>query len=410
MPATKPTFLAIIFVVFAPHSYADTFPEILSDYFEPLSAAQLDLSDPTLVAQIELGKTLYFDTRLSADWDLSCATCHDIFNGGDDGLALSVGHQGQLAERNAPTVLNAVFNRAHFWDGRAATLADQAKDMIQSPAEMASTPKQTLATLNAIPWYRDQFQAAFPDQSEPLTFDNLALAIEAFETTLITPSPFDQFLTGKPSILDPDALFGAFTFLDTGCIVCHNGINIGGGFFERFGAANALDPNVFSSSDQGRFRVTQNEKDKSVFKVASLRNVTLTGPYFHNGRVDALDEAINIMAQSQLGSTLSQADTQSIIAFLTSLEGQPLDIEVPNMPELDPILGPLPAPKNWVMPSPVSLPERNEDGAETISTDDIQTEPKQTAPFEPVIQTEPDAIAPIEILPALPEPRQERGF
>lgn len=164
MPATKPTFLAIILVVFAPHSYADTFPEILSDYFEPLSAAQLDMSDPTLVAQIELGKTLYFDTRLSADWDLSCATCHDIFNGGDDGLALSVGHQGQLAERNAPTVLNAVFNRAQFWDGRAATLADQAKDMIQSPAEMASTPKQTLATLNAIPWYRDQFQAAFPDQ------------------------------------------------------------------------------------------------------------------------------------------------------------------------------------------------------------------------------------------------------
>lgn len=428
MIATKPTCLAIPFLALATLTHADTFQDLLSEYFEPLpSEDQLDMSDPITLAQVELGKTLYFDTRLSADWDISCATCHDIYNGGDDGLALSVGHQGQLGGRNAPTVLNAFFNVAQFWDGRADTLADQAKGPIQAPVEMANTPEKALATLNAIPWYRHQFQAAFPDQPDPLTFDNLATAIEAFETTLITPSPFDQFLNGDESALDPDALFGAFTFLDTGCIVCHNGVNVGGGFFERLGMVNEVDPNIFPPSDVGLFGVTQDEGDKNIFKVASLRNVTLTGPYFHSGRVDSLAEAVNIMAKAQLGSHLSQDDTQSIIAFLTSLEGKPLDIEVPDMPDLDPVLAPSVVPEHLAAlyppipqdpevdqsptePAPSDAPELPQDTApqdapvdpmvdpdllpQPVTDQAPQTEPVALEIADPMPATEPAIVAP----------------
>ena len=398
MTVTKPACLAIPLLAMASLTYADTFQNLLSEYFEPLPALdQLDMSDPITLAQIELGKTLYFDTRLSADWDISCATCHDIFNGGDDGLELSVGHQGQLGGRNAPTVLNAFFNFAQFWDGRADTLADQAKGPIQAPVEMANTPEQALATLNAIPWYRSQFQAAFPDQTEPLTFDNLATAIEAFETTLITPSPFDQFLNGDQSALEPDELFGAFTFLDTGCIVCHNGVNVGGGFFERLGMVNAVDPNIFPPSDVGLFGVTQDEGDKFVFKVASLRNVTLTGPYFHSGRVETFDEAINIMAKAQLGSNLSKADTQSIIAFLTSLEGASLDIDIPAMPELDPILAPSVVPERLaaLYPAVSPAPEDTEGAEEQTLSDEPKIDQQES-----VNETEVEPTSNPEPLPA----------
>lgn len=318
-----------------------TFREMILEYFEPLPSETIsNNTNQATQAQIELGKTLYFDTRLSADWDVSCASCHDIFNGGDDGMELSVGHQGLTGRRNAPTVLNAGFNVVQFWDGRADTLADQAKGPIQAPVEMANTPENVIKTLKAIPWYRAQFDAAFPYDETSLTFDNLALAVEAFEQTLVTPSRFDDFLNGDEGALSPDELYGAFAFVDSGCSVCHSGVNIGGGYFERLGMVNELDRTIFPIEDKGVFAVTNDPTDIDVFRIAPLRNVSLTAPYFHSGRAETLEEAIEIMARAQLGTTLSTIDLNGIAAFLTSLEGRVPNFDMPDIPEFAPVFGP----------------------------------------------------------------------
>ena len=384
-------------------SASATFLEIISEYFDPLpETAVSNPNDATTKAQIELGKTLYFDPRLSADWDVSCASCHDINNGGDDGLEVSVGHQGLTGERNAPTVLNAVFNIAQFWDGRADTLAEQAKGPVIAPVEMANTPENVIKTLNAIPWYREQFNAAFPNQGDALTFDNMAAAIATFEETLVTPTKFDDFLNGDESALTPDELFGVFTFIDTGCIVCHNGTNVGGGFFERLGMVHAVDPAKFPPEDTGVYAVTNLEEDRYSFRVAPLRNVTVTAPYFHSGRVDTLEEAVNIMAKAQLGTVLRPQDTASIIAFLTSLEGAPLGIDAPELPELDPELAHTVAPPAlahlYPDPQEAIVNDEVEDTTLTgVLVETIEAVEAEAPDSEPTSQPKP-----VEVSPAKP--------
>ncbi len=259
-----------------------------------------------------LGKALFFDTLLSKDNTVSCATCHDIDNGGDDGLPVSFGIRGKTGTLNAPTVLNAVFNFRQFWDGRAKDLKEQAKGPIVNPVEMGNTLDNLVATLKKSP-YRRRFEAIYADG---VTADNVADAIAEYEKSLVTPSPFDRYLEGDVDALTPKQKEGLRLFRTKGCIVCHHGVNLGGTMYSRFGVIRSTH-----SADLGRYDVTKNPEDMYAFKVPTLRNVALTAPYFHDGRTQSLEEAVMIMANVQLGRAMSKEEIGSIVAFLKSLTG-----------------------------------------------------------------------------------------
>lgn len=282
---------------------------------------------------VELGKMLYFDPRLSASWLISCNTCHNMALGGVDLLETSIGHGWQKGPRNAPTVLNAVYNIAQFWDGRAEDLEEQAKGPVQAAVEMNSTPERTLTTLRSIPGYVAAFQEAFPEGSMAVTFDNMAKAIEAFEATLITPnSRFDQFLRGDTDALDDGERQGLRLFMDRGCSACHGGMNLGGQGYYPFGVVERPGADILPPEDKGRFAVTQTATDEYVFKSPSLRNIALTPPYFHSGVVWDLTQAVAVMGSAQLGRELSDAETTLIAAFLRTLTGQQPQLEYPVLP------------------------------------------------------------------------------
>lgn len=302
--------------------------------FDVIPATPPDLPDNELTPErVDLGKKLYFDPRLSASWLISCNTCHNLGLGGVDMMTTSIGHGWQRGPRNAPTVLNAVYNLAQFWDGRAADLEEQAKGPVQAAVEMSSTPARAVETLRSIPGYAPAFAAAFPGEVDPVTFDNMASAIEAFEATLITPnSPFDRFLSGAPAALTPRQEEGLGLFMDVGCAACHGGIILGGSSYQRFGAAAAPGAGLLPPEDRGRFNVTGVPSDEFVFKVPVLRNVELTAPYFHTGAVWSLNEAVEIMGRAQLGRELTPEQNAQITAFLAALTGdQPL-VEYPVLP------------------------------------------------------------------------------
>ncbi len=287
--------------------------------FAPLPAPDLDLGNPVVQARISLGRELYHETLLSEGHDVSCNTCHPLNGYGADGRALSFGDLGHTGGRNAPTVYNAAGHIAQFWDGRAPTLEEQAKGPILNPVEMAMpAPEAVLAHLQAIPAYRAAFRAAFPDQAQPITYDNLGRAIGTFERGLVTPARWDQYLQGDRAVLSPAELRGARAFVDVGCVGCHNGALVGGAMFQRLGARTPYP----TLADSGRYKVSGSAADLFVFKVPALRNVEMTGPYFHDGSVGSLEEAVRLMGRYQLGVELSAQQISDIRAWLGSLTGR----------------------------------------------------------------------------------------
>lgn len=299
------------------------------DIFEPLPDKPIFKTDnPANAAKIELGKMLFFDTRLSKSNVFSCNSCHNIATGGVDQNRFSTGHKWQVGGRNAPTVLNASLHIAQFWDGRAKDVEEQAQGPILADVEMAASKDLALKRLKSIPEYVRRFAKAFPGQKDPLTYENIANAIGAFERTLLTPSRFDAFLKGGTSALTAREREGLRVFMDKGCSGCHNGVAVGGNSYEVFGLANRPD----ELTDTGRFGVTKDEEMKYVFKVPSLRNIELTYPYFHDGRTFDLDEAISIMGWTQLGEKLSKNERDSIGAFLRSLTGKQPEVTIPILP------------------------------------------------------------------------------
>ena len=303
------------------------------DIFKPLPSTYPAVSDnPIAPEKIDLGKALFFDPRLSASGVFSCNSCHNLATGGDDNLETSIGHGWQKGPRNSPTALNAVFNDAQFWDGRAEDLKAQAKGPIQAGVEMANTPNQVVATLKSMPNYVEWFTAAFPDEADPVTFDNMAKAIEAFEATLITPAPFDAYLNGDDGAMTAEEQAGLALFIDKGCASCHSGVNLGGNGYYPFGLIERPGAEVLPENDKGRFAVTATADDSYVFRAAPLRNVTLTAPYFHSGKVWNLKQAVAIMGTSQLGEDLADTDVDRIVAFLGTLEGRMPDVVYPVLP------------------------------------------------------------------------------
>ena len=283
--------------------------------------------------KIELGKMLFFDPRLSASGVISCNTCHNLATGGDDNLPTSVGHGWQKGPRNSPTVLNAVFNKAQFWDGRAEDLKAQAKGPVQAGVEMANKPEAVVATLKSMPEYGERFARAFPGEADPVTFDNMAKAIEAFEVTLVTPaSPFDQWLEGNDGALTADQKIGLDLFIDRGCIACHGGVNLGGQEYYPFGLVKKPGADVLPPEDKGRFAVTKTATDEYVFRAAPLRNIAITAPYFHSGQVWDLTQAVSIMGIAQLGTKLAEEEAGQIALFLGSLTGEQPTVEYPLLP------------------------------------------------------------------------------
>lgn len=305
--------------------------------FQPIPDKAPDpAGNPVTPEKIALGKMLYFDGRLSSSGVISCNSCHNVGMGGIDGVPTSIGHGFQKGPRNAPTVYNAVFNVAQFWDGRAADLKAQAKGPVQAGVEMNNKPEVVEATLKSMPGYVTAFQAAFPGEGAPVSFDNMAKAIEAFETTLITPgAPFDAFLKGDARALTADQQAGLKLFMDKGCSSCHNGVNLGGGAYFPFGVVHAPADAVRPAGDHGRFAVTKSQGDDYVFRAAPLRNVAVTAPYFHSGNVWKLQEAVTIMGDAQLGATLAPDEAEKIHLFLHALTAPIPKIDYPELPERD---------------------------------------------------------------------------
>jgi cytochrome c peroxidase len=289
--------------------------------------------NPITPPKVELGKMLYFDPRLSESHTISCNSCHLVGLGGVDVAETSLGHRWQRGPRNAPTVLNAVFNTAQFWDGRAKDLKEQAGGPLVNPIEMATTEKHTIEMLTAIPGYGDPFKQAFPGESNPISFENVKKAIAAFEATLLTPNaPFDRYLQGDANALTAEQKQGLKLFLDKGCAGCHSGINIGGQMYAPFGVVEKPGADILPPADKGRFEVTKTPSDEYVFKVPTLRNIALTPPYFHSGKSWDLRQAVAVMGSSQLGAELSKEEVDKITAFLNSLTGEQPKVVYPLLP------------------------------------------------------------------------------
>lgn len=292
-------------------------------------------------AKVSLGQKLYFDPRLSADNSVSCNSCHNAMGNGTDNLQFSKGIKGQFGGRNAPTVLNSAFMSVQFWDGRAASLEDQAKGPMVNPVEMGMKDHAAVVEkLKKIPGYVSEFEKVFG--KEGLTIDHVANAIAMYERTLVTPnSPVDRYLAGDKKALTPLAIRGMDLIQSVGCTACHSGPNyagpvlpIGTGFYQKFPLIPdpKLEKKYGFEKDLGRFEVTKNEADKHMFRVQTWRNVSLTGPYFHNGSVKTLDEAVRIMAKTQLNKTLKKEEVTAIVAFLKGLEGELPKQKAPVLP------------------------------------------------------------------------------
>lgn len=275
--------------------------------------------EPITDEKASLGRMLYYDTRLSKSQKISCNSCHALTQYGVDNQPTSVGHKGQKGDRNSPTVYNAASHFVQFWDGRAADVEGQAKGPVLNPVEMAMTSeKEVVAVMRSMPEYVEAFKQAFPNDKDPVTYDNLGKAIGAFERKLITPARWDKFLKGDQTALTSEEKAGFNTFAASGCQTCHAGALLGGNMFQKIGVVKPWP----DASDLGRFKVTQSEADKFMFKVPSLRNIEQTGPYFHHGKIATLKEAIAKMADHQVGKTLSDAEIQSIATWMKSLTGE----------------------------------------------------------------------------------------
>lgn len=305
-------------------------PEGVSELFEPLPEQATDPEDnPSTPEKIDLGHKLFFEPRLSRSGTISCNTCHVVGAAGVDHREVALGEGARTGPRNSPTVFNAAFLDAQFWDGRAPTLEEQAKGPIQAHVEMDLTPEEAVERLRET-GYEPFFAAAFPGEEDPLTFDNIAKALAAFERTLLTPgSAFDRYLAGDEDALTPLQKEGLALFQSSGCIGCHNGPMLGGRSYARFS-------HVEGTPDVGRGAVTQQETDQYVFRVAPLRNVELTYPYFHDGSAATLHDAVSVMGQVQLGRTFTEEEQAALVAFLQSLTGEFPLVPYPYLPRTVP--------------------------------------------------------------------------
>lgn len=286
--------------------------------------------------KVALGARLFHDTNISSDGTISCASCHSIADGGDDGDVTSMGVDHQRGPINSPTVLNSHLNFVQFWDGRADGLESQASGPIANDLEMGSSMSLTIDYLREEPSYREQFEKLYDGEISERTTTN---AIAEFERTLTTPgSPFDQWLEGDDDALGEQELRGLQTFMDVGCTTCHQGAGLGGTMFQKMGLVSSyfeMRGDELTEADMGRFNVTNDEADKHKFKVPLLRNVELTGPYFHDGSRESLAEAVSIMGKVQLGRDLTDAQVGDLVAFMKSLTGDLPNIDMAslNLPE-----------------------------------------------------------------------------
>lgn len=290
---------------------------ILSFFFSSLFSNELikPIPIPTNLdsAKVALGEKLFFDARLSVDDTIACASCHKLDEGGADNIVFSFGVEGKKGNMNSPTVLNAVYNFRQFWDGRAKNLQEQVTVPIQNPVEMGFNFPDLIVKLQETE-YKELFDKIY---KEGITKSTIINAIVEYEKTLVTPNaPFDQYLRGDTFAISKNAQIGYELFKSKGCISCHNGTNIGGNLYSKFGVIK--DANI---SSFGRYNVTKRERDKYFFKVPTLRNIKDTAPYFHDGRVSTLHDAIEIMAQLQLGRKFSQKEVYQIEEFLKTLSG-----------------------------------------------------------------------------------------
>jgi cytochrome c peroxidase len=303
--------------------------------FSPLPAHMEVKDQPLSDARIALGRALFYETLLSDGHDVSCNSCHALNGYGADGRKASLGFDGRAGGRNAPTVYNAAGHIAQFWDGRAQDVEAQAKGPILNPVEMGMV--DTVAVLKHLresPTYVALFRAAFPGAAQPISYDNVGNAIGGFERRLVTPSRWDKFLAGDSTAMTAAERQGLRAFLTAGCQACHLGAYVGGDRFMKAGLVNAW----FSQADSGRYAVTRNATDLFLFKVPSLRNIAKTGPYFHDGSVANLGEAVRLMAHHQLGKELAPAEVESIVTWLGALTGElPLQyIAFPQKPKQGP--------------------------------------------------------------------------
>ena len=309
--------------------------------------------NPLSDEKIKLGRMLYYDGRLSKDGEMSCNSCHMLDSYGVDGLPTSPGVEGKFGGRNSPTVYNAAGHLAQFWDGRSPDVEDQAKGPVLNPIEMAMPDEETVvAALAAVPGYVEAFAAAFPGAEAPLSYDNMASAIGAFERRLTTPAPIDAWLGGDDAALNESALAGLQLFLDTDCQSCHNGFAIGGASYQKLGTEKPW-PGL---KDEGRFEVTKDERDRFVFKVPSLRNIAKTGPYLHDGSIKTLPEIVTKMVEHQTkrAGPFTPEELDHMLAFLDALTGE-LPTDYIAKPELPPSPEPgaeAPAGEDTVPPKP----------------------------------------------------------
>lgn len=287
--------------------------------FKPLPTEMPAAENQLTEAKINLGRMLYYETRISKNGQMSCNSCHVLDKYGQDNLPFSPGHEGKLGGRSSPTVYNAAMHIAQFWDGRAPTVEEQAKGPVLNPVEMGMPSADfVVEVLKSIPGYVEAFKSAFPGESDPVTYDNFGRAVGAFERRLVTPGRWDEYLQGRKEALTVEEQKGYETFAKAGCATCHNGPAVGGAMYHKLGLVKAW-PGL---KDLGRYEATQQESDKHFFKVSSLRNVTETGPYLHDGSIKSLEEMVSMMAEHQLGKTLTKEETSSIVVFLKSLKGE----------------------------------------------------------------------------------------
>ena len=304
--------------------------------FGPLPEVMASPDNPVTPEKVALGKALFYESRISVDGTVSCSRCHPLSLYAVDGLTKSVGDRCRTNDRNAPTVLNAAAQIAAHWIGNRTGVEDQAHQALLGPASFGMPSYEAAeARLRGIPGYEPLFRRAFPGEQEPVTAGNFALAVGAFERTLLTPAAFDAFLDGKAPGLDDSQKAGLKDFIETGCSNCHNGPYFGGRSFQKFGAVEPYWKRTGSAEiDPGRYAATKAEADRYVFKVPVLRNVQMTSPYFHDGSVGRLSDAVWIMGKVQMGTDLAGARTGGIVAFLHSLTGKvpAAALEIPLLP------------------------------------------------------------------------------
>ena len=314
------------FALLAGAAAADDDLQFYIDQFEPLPALPPIPADNSLTPEkIELGKMLFFEPRLSSSGVISCATCHNPALGWADRLPRGTGHEGQIGLRNTPTVLNSGFLDAQFWDGREPDLEGQALGPIQAEDEMAMDIDEALERIEQFDIYVERFAEAFPDDDHPIRAENVAYAIASFERTLNTPnSPFDRFLRGDRGAMTAQQVDGMKAFVDNGCVACHHGPNLSDGLYHQF--------ELPGPTDEGRFVITGDEADRFHFRTPTLRNVAVTYPYFHNGSIDNLHDAVNLMGDQMLGQEFEPETLDALVAFLHALTGEMPNVTIPALP------------------------------------------------------------------------------